>query len=240
MTLEPNEIWHRMLAHVHYRALPLARKAVEGLPKIQAKHVGVYKGCAKGKNTKKTFRSSESKEKRILEIIHFNVCSPMSSSSLSRYVYYVSFIDNFSKNTWIYFMKNKDKFFSKFKGFKTLIKNHTKKKIKTFRSDNGREFTSNEFKELCKDSGIKRELSTPYNPQQNGIAEQNNRTIMEAARDMLHDQDLPMHLWAEAARTVVYVQNRTPHRVLEKKTPEEVFSGKKPEVIHLRVFRLSH
>ena len=77
---------------------------------------------------------------------------------------------------------------------------------------------SNEFKEICKESGIKRDLSTPYNPQWNGIVEQKNRTIMEAARAMLHDQYLPMHLWAEAARTTVYVQNHTPHRVLLKKT----------------------
>ena len=59
---------------------------------------------------------------------------------------------------------------------------------------------------------------------------------MEDAKEMIHDQDLPMYLWAEAARTTVYVQNRTPHRVLENKTPEEVFSGKKPEVSHLRIF----
>ena len=59
---------------------------------------------------------------------------------------------------------------------------------------------------------------------------------MEAARAMLHDQDLPMYLWAEAARTTVYVQNHTPHIVIENKTPEEVFSGKKPEVSHLRIF----
>ena len=71
----------------------------------------------------------------------------------------------------VYFMKNKDEVFRKFKEFKALIENHTKKKIKNFQSDNGGEFTSNEFKELCKDSGIKRELSTPYNPQHNGIAE---------------------------------------------------------------------
>ena len=86
----------------------------------------------------------------------------------------------------------------------------------------------NSFKELCKDSRINRELYTPYNPQQNGIAERKNRTIMEAAREMLHDQDIPMHSWVEAARTMVYVHNHTPHRVLEKKTPKEVFSDKKP------------
>ena len=83
-------------------------------------------------------------------------------------------------------MKNKDELFSKFKEFKTLIENHIEKKMKTFRLDNGGEFTSNEFKELCKESGIKRELSTPYNPQQNGIAERKNGTIMEATKAMLH------------------------------------------------------
>src|SRR5713226_670529 len=160
----------------------------------------------------------------------------MSSSSLSGYAYYVSFIDDFFRKTWIYFMKNKDEVFSKFKEFKALIENHAEKKIKTIRSDNGGEFTSNEFKKLCKDSRIKRELSTPYNPQQNGIAKRKNRTIMEAARAMLHDQDLPMHLWVEVARTTVYVQNRTPHRLLENKTLEEVFYGKKPKVNHLRIF----
>ena len=100
-SVETNEIWHRRIAHVNYRALPLARKVVEGLPKIQAKHDGVCIGCAKGKNTKKKFPSKEIKGKRILEIIHSNVCGPMSSSSLSRYAYYVSFIDDFSSKTWI-------------------------------------------------------------------------------------------------------------------------------------------
>ena len=174
----------------------------------------------KKKNTKKTFPSSKRKAKGILEIIHFDVCSLMSSSSLSGYVYHVSFIDDFSRKIWIYLLKNKYEVFSKFKEFKALIENHIGKKIKTFQLDNGREFTSNEFKELCRDSGIKRELITPYNPQQNGVWKRKNRTIMEVARAMLHDQDLPMHLWVEAARTIVYVQNRTLHRSIENKTPE--------------------
>ena len=127
---------------MHYRALPIASKAVEGLPEIQEKHDGVCKGCAKGKNKKKTFPNSESKAKSILEIIHSDVCGPMSSNSLSGYAYYVSFIDDFSRKTWVYFMKNKDEVFGKFKEFKALIENHTEKKIKTFRSDNGGKFTS--------------------------------------------------------------------------------------------------
>ena len=109
-SVEPNEIWHRRIAHVHYRELPLSIKAIEGLPEIQAKHEGLCKGCAKGKNTKKTFTSSESKEKGILETIHSDVCGPMSSSSLRGYVYYVSFIDDFSRKTWIYFMKKRVKY----------------------------------------------------------------------------------------------------------------------------------
>ena len=89
-------------------------------------------------------------------------------------------------------MKNKAKVFGKFKEFKSFIENHTEKKMKTFRSGNGREFTSEDSKKLCRDSGIKRELTTPYNPQQNGVVERKNRMIMQAIRAMLHDQYLPM------------------------------------------------
>ena len=132
-TVEPNELWHRMLAHVHYRALPFASKAVESIPEIQGKHDGVYKGCAKGKNTKKTFPSSESKAKGILEIIHSDVCSPTSSNSLSGYAYYVYFINDFSRKTWVYFMKNKDEVFSKFKELKGLDReSHQKKRSRPF------------------------------------------------------------------------------------------------------------
>ena len=89
----------------------------------------------------------------------------MSSISLSGYVYYVSFIDDFSHKTWIYFLKGKNEVFNKSKEFKSLVKNHTERKINTLWSDNGGELTSKELKELCREYGIKRDLSTPYNPQ---------------------------------------------------------------------------
>ena len=114
-SIEPNELWHRRLAHVHYRALPIASKAVSGLLEFQTKHEGTCKGCAQGKNVKKPFPSSERKAKEILEIIHSDVCGPMSFNSLSGYAYYVSFIDDYSRKAWIYFLKGKDEVFSKFK-----------------------------------------------------------------------------------------------------------------------------
>ena len=126
--------------------------------------------------------------------------------------------------------------FKKFKEFKALIENHSEKRIKTLRSNNGGEYTSKEIEALCKEAGIKRELTTPYNPQQNGVAKRKNRTIMEVVNTMIHDQDLPMHLWDEDARTTVYVQNRLSHSALGFKTPEEMYTGKKPEVSHLKIF----
>ena len=89
----------------------------------------------------------------------------MSTTSLSGYIYYVSFIDDYSCKTWIYFLKSKYEVFERFKEFKALVENLFEKKIKTLRSDNGGEFTSSEVKDFCKEVGIKRELTTHYNPQ---------------------------------------------------------------------------
>jgi transposase InsO family protein len=119
-------------------------------------------------------------------------------------------------------LKSKGEALGKFKEFKALVENLSERKIKILRSDNGGEYTSNEFKSFCRDVGIKRELTTPYSPQQNGVVERKNRMIMEAVKTMIHDQDLPMHLWAEVARTTVYVQSRLSHSALGFKTPEEI------------------
>jgi hypothetical protein len=133
-------------------------------------------------------------------------------------------------------MQKKDQTFSKFYEFKALVEKESGKKVKALRSDNGGEYISNEFKDFCSREGIRRELIAPHNPQQNGVAERKNRTIVGVAQVMLHDQGLPLHLWAEACNTAVYVQNRCPHRVLGMSTPEEAFTGKNPDVSHLKSF----
>ena len=110
------------------------------------------------------------------------------------------------------------------------------KKVKALQSDNGGEYIPNEFKDFRRKEEIRRELIVPHNPQQNGVTERKNKMIMGVARAMLHDQGLPMHLWVEACNTAVYVKNRCPHRVLGMSTPEEAFTGKKPDVSHFKIF----
>ena len=111
-------------------------------------------------------------------------------------------------------MQKKSETYSKFCEFKALVEKESGKQVRALRSDNGGEFISSEFKDFCSAEGIRRELIVPHNPQQNGVAERKNRTIAGAAWAMLHDQGLPIHLWAKACNIVVYVQNRCPHRIL--------------------------
>jgi hypothetical protein len=118
--VNPNELWHRRFDHLHYKALPVVSKMVTGLPEIQAEPDGVCKGCAQGKKVKHSFPNSDSRAKGVLDIVHSDVCGPISPASLSGYAYYVSFIDDYSRKTWIYLLKAK---FGKFKEFKALVEN---------------------------------------------------------------------------------------------------------------------
>jgi transposase InsO family protein len=122
-------------------------------------------------------------------------------------VYYVSFIDEFSRNTWIYFLRKKYEVFDKFKEFKALVENQTEKRIKVLRTDNGGEFDGKEFKELCKKCGIARKKTTPYTPQQNGVAKRMNMTLMEKTRCVLSGVGLGKEFWVEAVYTACYLVN---------------------------------
>jgi hypothetical protein len=234
--VNPSELWHRMYVHLNYQALPFLEKMVEAIPELQSTHEGICRGCALGKNVKKPFSSSDNRSKEILDLIHSDVCGSMLVKSLGGSLYYVTFIDNYSKKTWLYLLKKKDEFFGKFQEFKVEIENLTRKKIKTLRTYNGGEYTSKEFVVFCKLTGIRRELTDPHNPRQNGVAERKNRSIEETVKTLMNDQGLSIYLWREAAMTTIYVQNRSPHGILKDMTPEETFSGKKPNVKHLRIF----
>lgn len=172
--MNQSELWHKRLAHIHYIVLSIVRKLVSSLPEIKENMEGVCEGNAKGNNVKNLFPSSDNKAKGILGIIHSDVCGPMSVGSISRYVYYVSFIDDYSHKTWVYFLKYKDTMFSKLKEFKAFIENHSEKKINTLRSNNRGEFTSGEFNDLCKNLVTKRGLTTAYKFQQSRVAERKN------------------------------------------------------------------
>jgi transposase InsO family protein len=206
------ELWHKRMAHLHHGDLRVPREMVTGVPDFSTEHQELCKGCALGKYTKTAFPSSDSRATRIFDLIHSDVCGPISSASFTGFLYYVIFIDDFSRKSWIFFMKTKGHVFSRFQEFKALVENQTGKKIRVLRTDNGGEYTSKEFMDFCAEEGVRRELTVLYNPQQNGVAERKNKAIVGAARAMLQDQGLPLFLWAEACYTVVYLQNMSPHR----------------------------
>jgi transposase InsO family protein len=124
----------------------------------------VCRGCTRGKYTKTVFPSSDSRSIEVLELIHTNVCGSMSCVSLSGCKYYVTFIDDHSKKSWIYFLKTKGEVFKRFQEFRGLVENLTRKNIKVLLSDNGGEYTSTKFAEFCVEKGIRRQLTVPYNP----------------------------------------------------------------------------
>lgn len=219
-----------------FQILPTLNSIVDGIPNLKENHEGVCKGCALGKNTKRPFGSSVSRPKEILDLIHSGVCGPMTPKSLGGHLYYVTFVDDHSRKTWAYLMKNKDEVFTKFQEFKAEVENLTKRRIKILRSDNGGEYTSKEIITFYKESGTKKELIVPYNPEQNGVAKRKNRSIEESVKAVLHDQDLPKFVWGEVTKAIVYIQNRCPHKSLDNKTPKGLFTRKNPSVDHLRIF----
>lgn len=117
-----------------------------------------------------------------------------------------------------------------------FVENQTGKTIKILRTDNGSEFCNKEMRKCLESKGIRHQTTTPYTPEQNGVAERMNRTIVERARCLLFDASLPKALWAEAVSTSVYLINRSPNRSLPNKTPFELWSGAKPDMSHIRVF----
>ncbi|KAM1496365.1 hypothetical protein ACFXTO_030979 [Malus domestica] len=231
-------IWHKRFGHLNFRSLKLlqSQEMVLGLPEIQDSET-VCQSCALGKNHREPFpKESMWRAKEPLELIHSDVCGPMQTSSLSGNRYFITFIDDFSRMCWVYFLRNKSEAFYVFKKFKAMVELQSGYHVKKLRTDRGGEFNSNEFGKFCEDLGIERQLTIAYSPQQNGVAERKNRTIVEMAKCMIFEKELPNNLWCEAVNTSVYLLNRSPTKAVKNTTPFEKFSGRKPGVKHLKVF----
>lgn len=138
-----NDLWHKRMGHLHQKALPRFREMGIGLPNFNLEQHGMCIGCALNKNVKASFPNNKARSTGILDLIYSDVCGLISMASMKGASYYVIFIYDFSRKTWIYFMRTKDEVFSWFKEFKALVENLTGKKIKVLRSNNGVEYNSN-------------------------------------------------------------------------------------------------
>lgn len=179
--------WHSRLGHMNIRSMEtLVKKGY--LNKEEVGSLGFCEACTMGKSHRQKFPRAKHTSKGVLEYIHSDLWgSPSTVSSLSGAHYFLTFIDDFSKKVWIYFLKTKDEVFQRFSEWKLLVENQTGKKIKYLRTDNGLEFCNQSMDKLCRDSGIKRHKTCPYTPQQNGVSERMNRSVMDKVRSMLHE-----------------------------------------------------
>ncbi len=203
------------------------------------KGISFCEPCIEGKQHRTKFTSSDSRTEEPLDLVHSDLCSKINEKSLSGAEYIVTFIDDKTHYVWTYVLKRKDQVFKQFLEWKALVENECGKKLKVFRTDNGGEFTSGAFESYLREQGIKHELTVPKNPEQNGVAERMNRTLVESIRSMLSDAKLPPKFWAEALSTALYLRNRSPTKALFKMTPFEAWTGNRPDVEKLRVFGCS-
>lgn len=228
--------WHSRLAHMNTRSMQLlVRRGYLGDKEIGK--LEFCEGCAMGKSHKQKFPKAKHYSKEVLEYIHTDLWgSPNTVSSLAGAHYFLTFTDDYSKKVWIYFLKTKDEVFHWFAEWKLLVENQTGRKIKCLRTDNGLEFCNRQMDSLCRESGIKRHKTCSYTPQQNGISERMNRSIMDKVRAMLVETGLEGSYWAEAASTTVYLINRSPNSSIDFEIPEERWTGARPNYDHLKSF----
>lgn len=202
-------------------------EVTRGLPNL-VDHMPNCHACQFGKQSRNPFPKSSWRASQKLQLVHTDVGGPQRTPSLQGSRYYILFIDDYSRMCWIYFLKFKSEVADVFWKFKKMVENQSGFKIQILRSDNGKEYTSDRFSSYCDEAGIEHQFTAPYTPEQNGVSERRNRYVMEMARCMLHEKDFPKFLWAEAANTAVFIQNRLPSAALEEKTPLEFWYGYTP------------
>ncbi|WZY94078.1 hypothetical protein YC2023_066407 [Brassica napus] len=223
-----NLTWHARLGHPHAKAIELI------LPSMAFNHLEC-EACILGKHCRTVFPTSETRYENCFDLVHSDVWTAPCMSRDS-HKYFVTFIDEKSKYTWITMIPSKDRVLEAFMNFQAYVTNQYNATVKILRSDNGGEYTSNAFKSHLAKHGIVQQTSCPYTPQQNGVAERKNRHLMEVARSIMFHSNVPKRFWSDAVATACYLINRTPTKVLNKLSPFEVLNKTKPHIDHLRVF----
>ena len=227
-----SQLWHCRLGHINFASLNLlhSQNLATGIPSFQiipqvctACHEGFCKPC----NTRKSTP---------LALIHIDICGPLPVPSLAKTEYFILFTDDFSRKSWIYFLKTKDQALDKFKIFKHMIENQTGYRILILCSDRGGEFLSEAFSQYLQEQGITRQLTTAHTPSQNGVSERKNRTILNMVRAMLIGRHVPKFLWTKVAHTALQLLNDLLTKSNNGTTPDERFSGNKLDLNNHRVF----
>ena len=235
------DLMHRRLGHLNMRAVKqlFKKNMVRGVT-LSEKHLratpSICDCCVRGKMQRSPLPKSSSRKTEILELVHSDLWGPAPVMSLGGKFYFISFSDDSARHSWTYYLRKKSEAFEAFKVWHKEVERQTGRKLRIFRSDNGGEYITIEWELYMKEHGIIHQKSTPRTPEQNGVSERLNLTIMDRVCTILIESQLPLSLWAEAVEYAVYTKNRSPTAVLKGKTPYEAFWGEKPDISNLRVF----
>jgi transposase InsO family protein len=235
------DLMHRRLGHLNISAVKrlFKKNMVSGIT-LSSKHLNSHPSicdcCVRGKMQRNRFPKSSSLKTDILELVHSDLWGPAPVMSLGGKYYMITFTDDSRRYSWVYYLRKKSEAFSAFKIWHAEVERRTGQKLIMFRSDNGGEYINQEWETYLKDHGITHQKTTPRTPEQNGVAERLNLTIMDRVRTILIESQLPLSLWAEAVDYAIYTKNRSPTAAIKGKTPYEAFWGEKPDISNLRVF----
>ncbi|GJW49812.1 retrovirus-related pol polyprotein from transposon TNT 1-94 [Tanacetum coccineum] len=232
-------LWHRRLNHLNFGTInDLARKdLVRGLPRLKFEKDHLCSACQLGKSKKHTHKpKTENTNLEVLNTLHMDLCGPMRVQTVNGKKYILVIVDDYSRFTWVKFLRSKDETPTVVIKFLKQIQVGLNKTVRFIRTDNGTEFVNKTLYDHYEKVGIFHQKTVPRTPQQNGVVERRNRTLVEAARTMLIFSKAPMFLWAEAVATACYTQNRSLIHTRHEKTPYELVHNKKPDLTFFRVF----
>ncbi|KAI3685494.1 hypothetical protein L6452_34742 [Arctium lappa] len=238
-SVDESSLWHRRMCHMNFKTMYklVKNNLVRGLPSKLFSCDDHCVACLKGKQHKTSHKTKELNSiSSCLQLLHMDLFGPTNVMSIGKKSYCLVIVDDYSRFTWIYFLRTKDETRGLIKSFILRIENQTNQKVKVIRSDNGTEFKNFDLNTFCEEKGIERQYSAPRTPQQNGVAERRNRTLIEAARSLLADSKLPITFWAEAVNTACYVQNRVLVVKPKNKTPYELLNKRKPFIGFFKPF----